>query len=116
MKRVDFFEAETNVKSRKEQILAMLADEPNDAELHYMLAMENVSLGDDAGAAGCFDTLVRVAPDYAPGYHQGARTLQRLDRIAEARALLLKGIPVAQAKGNDHAAGEMTELLHSLEA
>ena len=59
---------------------------------------------------------VIVAPDYPPGYHQGARVLQRLDRIAEARALLLQGIPIAKSQGNDHAAGEMTELLHSLEA
>jgi Flp pilus assembly protein TadD len=104
------------MKSRKEQILAMLADEPNDAELHYMLAMEHASQGDDEGAARCFAELVRVAPNYPPGYHQGGRVLQRLDRIAEARALLLQGIPIAKAQGNDHAAGEMTELLHSLDA
>lgn len=102
-------------KSRKEQILAMLADTPNDPELHYMLAMEHVSAGDDEGAVRCFHQLFAAAPDYPPGYHQAARALQRLNRPLEARSLLQRGIPLALAKGNQHAAGEMQELLDSLE-
>ncbi len=101
--------------SRLEQIQAMLADEPNDPELRYMLAMEHVSRGDDAAAAGCFEELIRLAPNYPPAYHQGARALQRLDRPADARRLLERGIPVARSQGNDHAAGEMMELLQGLE-
>src|SRR5450432_2258817 len=101
-------------KGRREQIEAMLAEEPNDPELRYMLAMEYASAGDDAGAARCFQELIQVAPNYPPAYHQGGRTLQRLDRIAEARALLTQGIPIAEKQGDSHAAGEMTELLHSL--
>ncbi len=104
-----------SAKSRREQIEAMLAEEPNDPELRYMLAMEYVSAGDDAGAARCFQELIQVAPNYPPAYHQGGRTLQRLNRIAEARALLLQGIPIAQSQGDHHAAGEMSELLQSLE-
>src|SRR5579884_829988 len=96
---------------RLTQIRAMLADEPNDPELHYMLAMEHVSQGDDAGAVRCFEELIRLAPNYPPAYHQAGRALQRLNRLAEARQLLERGIPVAQAQGNAHAAGEMLELL-----
>jgi Flp pilus assembly protein TadD len=103
------------VKSRREQIEAMLAEEPNDPELRYMLAMDHVSAGDDAGAARCFQELIQVAPTYPPAYHQGGRTLQRLNRIAEARTLLLQGIPIAQSQGDHHGAGEMSELLQSLE-
>lgn len=102
-------------KSRREQIETMLADEPNDPELRYMLAMEYVSTADDAGAVRCFEELIQATPNYPPAYHQGGRALQRLNRIAEARALLLRGIPIAEKQGNAHAAGEMTELLQSLE-
>lgn len=102
-------------KSRREQIEAMLAEEPNDPELRYMLAMDHVSAGDDVGAARCFQELIAVAPNYAPAYHQGGRALQRLNRIADARALLLHGIPIAQGQGDAHAAGEMSELLQSLD-
>jgi Tfp pilus assembly protein PilF len=77
--------------------------------------MEYASAGDDAGAVACFEELIRRAPDYPPAYHMGARALQRLDRIADARALLRRGIPVALARGNQHAAGEMQELLSFLE-
>lgn len=103
-----------STKSRKQQIEEMLALEPNDPELRYMLAMEHVSLGDDAAAAQCFQELVAVAPDYPHGYHQGARTLVRLNRIADACALLQRGIPAALRHNNQHAAGEMQELLASL--
>src|SRR5436309_438160 len=102
-------------KSRREMIEAMLAETPNDPELRYMLAMEYVSAGDDAGAVRCFQDMIAVAPNYPPAYHQGGRALQRLNRIAEARALLAQGIPVAQQQGDHHAAGEMSELLQSLE-
>ena len=102
-------------KTRKEQIEEMLAEQPNEAELHYMLAMEHAGAGDDAGAVRCFERLLAVAPDYPPAYHQAGRALHRLGRIAEARAMLERGIPIALRKGQEHAAGEMQELLHNLE-
>src|SRR5437764_899821 len=101
--------------TRLPKIGAMLAEAPADPELHYMLAMEHTSLGDDATAVRCFQKLFEVAPDYPPAYHMAARALQRLDRIDEARAILQKGIPVALAKNDTHAAGEMQELMASLE-
>jgi cytochrome c-type biogenesis protein CcmH/NrfG len=104
------------MKSRKEQIEEMLAADPNDVELRYMLAMEHASAGDDEGAARCFAELIERSPDYPPGYHQGARALVRLNRLGEACALLERGIPVALQQGNSHAAGEMQELLDSLRA
>jgi len=104
-----------SVPSRREQIEAMLAEEPNDAELRYMLAMEYVSAADDAAAARCFEELIRRNPDYPPAYHMAARTLQRLDRSREARDVLQRGIPVALARQDSHAAGEMQELLEMLQ-
>jgi tetratricopeptide (TPR) repeat protein len=102
-------------KSRREQIEAMLIDEPNDPELRYMLAMECSSAGDDAAAVRCFQELIQVAPNYPPAYHMAGRALQRLNRIEEARGLLAQGIPIAQKLGDAHAAGEMMELMESLE-
>lgn len=104
-----------NAKSRRQQIEEMLVDEPNDPELHYMLAMEHASAGDDAGAVRCFERLISVAPEYPAAYHQAGRALHRLGRIAEARAMLERGIPAALKKGDSHAAGEMQELMDNLE-
>jgi tetratricopeptide (TPR) repeat protein len=102
-------------KNRKEQIEQMLQDEPNDPELHYMLAMEYASNGQDADAIRCFEVLMGRFPHYIPGFHQGARALLRLGRVKEAREVLQMAIPVALQQHNEHAAGEMEELLASLE-
>src|SRR2546428_5748242 len=103
------------MKTRQQQIEDLLADAPNGPELHYMLAMEHVSGSDDAGAVRCFQKLISVAADYPPAYHQAGRALHRLGRIAEARDMLQRGIPVALGKGDQHTAGEMQELIDNLE-
>jgi Flp pilus assembly protein TadD len=102
-------------KSRMQQFEELLAQMPEDVELRYSLAMEHVSAGDDAGAVRRFEELIQVDPKYPPAYHQAGRALARLGRVPEARAILQRGIPVARAQGNDHAAGEMADLLGSLE-
>jgi tetratricopeptide (TPR) repeat protein len=102
-------------KTRREKLEEMLAAEPDDAELRYMLAMEYASGGDDEGAVRCFRELLARAPDYPPAYHQAGRALHRLGRIEEARAMLQRGIPVALKSGNSHAAGEMQDLLDNLD-
>jgi hypothetical protein len=93
----------------------MLKDEPNDPELLYMLAMEHASLGNDAAAVDCFQDLMVRCPEYAPGFHQGARAMLRINRTDDAKTALRQGIPAALRLGNEHAAGEMQELLNSLE-
>lgn len=102
-------------RSRMQQITAMLEEMPEDHELRYMLAMEHVSAGDDATAVTVFEELMRRAPDYPPGYHQAARALARLERLDEARAVLRRGIPIAQARGDAHTAGEMADFLSGIE-
>lgn len=100
--------------TRKQRLEEMLAEAPDDIELRYMLAMEHVSAGDDEGAVRHFAEVMRRDPDYPPAYHQAGRALLRLGRIEEAKAVLQKGIAAARKQGNEHAAGEMTELLLSL--
>jgi Tfp pilus assembly protein PilF len=102
-------------KTRKQRFEEMLADAPDDAEMRYGLAMEYVSEGDDAGAVRVFEESFRRNPDYPPAYHMAGRALQRLNRIAEARQVLERGIQVAQRQRDQHAAGEMQELLDNLE-
>ena len=84
--------------NRREMIEAMLAEEPNDPELRYMLAMEHVSAGDDAGAVALLSELIAAVPNYPPAYHQAGRALQRLNRIAEARHILTQGIPSPRSR------------------
>lgn len=101
-------------KTRQQQIEEMLDQDPDDAELHYMLAMEHAGRGDDEGAVRCFRRLFAVAPEHIAAYHQAGRALHRLGKIDEARDVLQRGIAAARKKNDDHAAGEMAELLTHL--
>ena|SRR5579859_4875706 len=102
-------------KTRKEQILEMLADDPNDPFLRYGLGMEFLSEGANEEALRCFRELVEVAPDYVPGYQQAGQTLARLGRADEARDIYRRGIAMAQKVGNLHARDEMQGFLDGLE-
>ena len=101
--------------SRKEQLEAMLIDEPNDPLLRYMLAMEHVSVGDNDGAVKCFEELLTRSATYVPAYMHLGQTFSRLGRINEAKAIWQRGIVQARQQGNEHAAGEMQGMIESLE-
>jgi tetratricopeptide (TPR) repeat protein len=101
-------------KSRKQQILDMLADDPNDPFLRYGLGMEFVSEGANEDAVRCFRELIEVAPEYVPGYQQAGQVLVKLGRPDEARELFRAGIAAAQKIGNLHARDEMQGFLEQL--
>lgn len=101
-------------KTRKEQIEEMLALEPDDPELRYFLAMECASAGQHEEAASRLTDLIQFRPDYIPAFVQAGQILARLGRDSDARAVFQRGIVQAEAKGDTHAAGEMTEFLDSL--
>jgi Tfp pilus assembly protein PilF len=102
--------------ARKQQIEAMLAEQPNDPFLRYALAMEHVSAGQDDEAAACLTGLLRIDPSYVPAYLQAGRALMRLGRDAEAGDVLRLGIAAANKSGDSHAAGEMTGFLEEIGA
>jgi Tfp pilus assembly protein PilF len=102
-------------KSRKEQIQDMLAANPNDAELRYFLAMEQLGAGETDTALKEFQELTALDPDYVPAYQQLGQLLTRLEREDEAKHAYRAGIAAARKKGNQHAAEEMAAFLDSLE-
>lgn len=101
--------------SRLQQLRDLLQDDPNDPFLNYGIAMELLSIGDDAGAVHEFRELTRKDPNYVPSYLMLGQTLQRLGRIDEAVAVLRDGTAVAKRVGNEHALSEMQALLAILE-
>jgi thioredoxin-like negative regulator of GroEL len=100
--------------SRKEQLEAMLADDPDDALARYMLAMEHVSAGDQARAVEVFRETIARSPDYVPAYLQLGQALVRLGQTGEARSVWQRGVTEAQKQRNDHAAGEMQGMIEML--
>jgi thioredoxin-like negative regulator of GroEL len=100
--------------SRREKIEAMLAEDPGDTFLRYSLAMELDKEGDHTSSLAKLAELSRDDPPYVPAFFMAGQQLVRLGRIEEARSILSDGIAAAQAQGDAHAAGEMTEFRVSL--
>lgn len=100
--------------SRRAQIEAMLAQDPQDAFLRYALSMELVSAGEPAAALAELRRLLTDDPGYIPAYLQAAQLSAQLGQPDQALGLLDAGIPRAQAAGDAHAADEMSGLRASL--
>lgn len=102
--------------TRREQLEAMLAEDPTDAFLRYGLALELEKSGEHDQSLELLSALTRDAPPYVPAFFMAGQQLVALDRIREARTFLRDGIEAARRQGNSHAAGEMAELLAQLGA
>jgi hypothetical protein len=92
----------------------MLADDPTDQFLRYSLSMELEKEGEHERSLTGLAGLQRDAAPYVPAFFMAAQQLTKLDRIAEARDALRRGIEEARVQGDAHAAGEMSEFLASL--
>lgn len=99
---------------RMAQLETMLADEPNDSELLYFLAMEHLSAGDEINGVARLCELTANST-YVPAFLQAGQILNRLGQVNEACEILRKGIAAARQQGNDHALGEMQGLLDSID-
>jgi Tfp pilus assembly protein PilF len=100
--------------TRKEQLEAMLAQFPENAQVRYFLAMEHVSARDDEGAVRVFRELFAADPSYVPAYLQAGQVLARLGRSDEAKEVFRQGIAAARQGGDAHALGELEGFLASL--
>lgn len=92
----------------------MLAEEPQDTFLRYSLAMELDKEGKHEESLQYLHGLQADDPAYVPAFFMAGQQLARLERLQDARDVLHDGIRQAQAQGDTHAAGEMTEFLGSL--
>jgi thioredoxin-like negative regulator of GroEL len=100
--------------SRRQQIEAMLQEDPQDTFLRYSLAMELQKEGAHDESLTRFAELMRERPPHVPAFFMAAKLLLKLHRVDEARAALREGIEVARAQGDHHASSEMSELLIAL--
>jgi tetratricopeptide (TPR) repeat protein len=92
----------------------MVAKSPADAFLRYGLATEYANAGDLEQAVIEYGELLSANPDYAAGYYHGGRTLEKLGRLEEARAVYEKGIEVTSRTGDAHTRSELQAALDIL--
>ena len=100
--------------TRLDTLKSMVEQNPTDSFARYGLAMEYRNTGDPEGALREFHVLMAANPEYAPTYFHCGQTLERVDRIEDAREVYRKGIEVTTRSGDLHARSELQGALDML--
>jgi len=100
--------------NRLEKLESMLADDPNDQLLKYMLAMELDKTNNHERSLSLLGELMNGEPPYVPAFLMAGQQHVAIGQSDEARSAWQAGIQAAQAANDEHAAGEMTQFLNEL--
>ena len=101
---------------RLEKLEKLLAADPGDAEISYMIALEHTKANRNDDAVRWLERTVETDPKQHYAYFQMGKALAALGRTEDARAALQRGLDRASADGNHKAAGELGDLLASMSA
>src|ERR1039457_6759677 len=97
--------------SRIEPLKAMVAANPVDSRIRFMLAMEYMGEKDYPNAINEFDALIGIDPDYVAAQFQAGRCSEARGDLDAARGYYQRGIEAAQRTGNKHAEAEISDAL-----
>jgi len=100
---------------RLTRLKALVDENPQDRFARYGLAMELAGQGRLEDSVGEFRALMSLDPDYVASYLQAGQTLEKLNRVEEARDVYRKGIEVAAQKGDMKTRGELESALELLD-
>jgi tetratricopeptide (TPR) repeat protein len=99
---------------RLEILKSLVEQDPANAFTRYGLAMEYVNSGEMESAVTEFTALLEHNPNYAAGYFHYGQTLEKMDRIEEAKLLYVRGIEVTTKSGDGHTRSELQGALDML--
>jgi tetratricopeptide (TPR) repeat protein len=99
------------VSNRIAALENMLAQSPGDSRLRYMLANEFKNGGQLEEAVREFRAILAHDETYGPAYYHGGQTLEKLNRLEEARAMYSAGIEATRRSGDGHTRGELEAAL-----
>ena len=105
---------ENNRVTRREKLELMLADEPQDQMLRYMLSQELDKEADHDRSLSLLRSLMDDEPSYVPAFLMAGQQFQRLGRGEEAKSAFAAGIEAARQQGDDHARDELTRFLEEM--
>ncbi|MDX2118077.1 MAG: tetratricopeptide repeat protein [Planctomycetota bacterium] len=94
-----------------EQLQKLLAVDPSDAFVLYAIAQEHAKVGRHAEAVEFYDRCLGVDADYCYAYYHKAKSLQHLEREADAARVLEEGVQVARRVGDAKALSELQGFL-----
>lgn len=100
---------------RLDILFNMLEQSPDDAFLMFAIAKEREKRGEGEEALAQFETLRQRHPDYVGLYYHLGRLEETLRDHATAAATYRRGISVARAAGDAHAASELMGALCAID-
>jgi len=104
-----------NPSARLEKLQRLLDADPGDSFTRYALALEYFSREDAGMGIALLKQTIDGDPAYVPAYQMLGQQLARLGESEEAAGILRRGIGVARAAGETHAASEMQDELDELD-
>ncbi len=102
--------------NRLEMLQQILTQDPHNKLARYGLAMEFSNAGQTDASVAEFTALIQQDPGYANAYFMAAQTLQKAERIEEAKQFLTNGLTAARKAGNRHAESEMQAMLDEIQS
>ena len=97
-----------------EQLEKLLTVDPNDPFVHYGIGQERAKLGEHTQAIECFDTALKLDPNYCYAYYFKAISLKELGHREDATVIIKDGIEHATKAGDMKARSELEALLLTL--
>ncbi len=101
--------------NRKNALLDMLKDEPNDPFLVYALALEHIKEDELKEATTALEVLVSSQPEYLPAYYQLGKLKEQNGLIDEAIDIYKKGVKIASEQRDLKTKSELSEAIWELE-
>lgn len=100
--------------SRLEAVKALVAQDPANSRVRFMLCMEHLGAQDWSPAVAELTELIRLDPAYLAAYFQAGRASEQLGQEDQARDFYRRGIDAARAAGDQHTLSELQAALDIL--
>jgi len=100
---------------RKDQLLELLKESPNDVFLHYALGLEYLAEQEYQLAQECFENVIKMDSNYLAAYYQLGMLYFNLDNKEMALDFLKKGLEIARQKKSNKDIAEFNALITNIE-
>jgi len=101
--------------NRLQKLIEMEQTNPTDPFLKFTLGREYIALGQAAKAKELYQLLAKDYAAYIPTYYHLAKMKEEESLFEEAIELYKKGIDLAEAANEKHAANELKAALFAIE-
>ena len=101
--------------TRKNQLLALLTESPEDSFLLFALAKEFENEMEFPSAVDRYESLIILDPDYVGAYYHLGQLLIRIGEREKARSAFQQGIAKSLELNDLHARSELQAALRELE-